>query len=378
MKRKSNAPYLILIATVLIFLSLPKHISESLRGSIAALFSPLWESVTQVKLYASRKVNPEGTLQEEFSKISLENELLKMELERLNEIFQSELNLQAYLKELDAPEETIVKLTQQRRKQLRELLKVEMSAIPAKVIYRSPSAWNSTLWVNAGEKNGIELNSPVVIGDAIIGVIDYLGTNQSRVRLITDSGLTPAVRAVRGGLQQEYFALRLEELEDFLLRHGEFFETPEQKNFLLRVLEKMQSRLKSTPDTLMLAKGEVQGSGAPLWRSSGKILQGIGFNYDFPDEEGGARDLRTGKREDNWNDEELPLVQPQDLLITTGMDGVFPPGLKVATVSEVYPLKEGDIAYQLRAYPVAKDLDNLSVVYILKPVSSESLPKSKL
>ncbi len=368
MRRRSNTPYLILIATLLLLLSLPKHVTESLRGSIASIFSPLWESYAQLKLYSEKKLSPEIIVQEELSKSLLENELLKMELARLNDILKSELNLQTYLRELEAPAEISAKLTQQRKKQLRELLKVEMGALPAKVVYRSPSAWNSTLWINVGTENGIEKNSPVVVGDSIIGVIDYVGGKQSRVRMITDSALTPAVRVVRGALQQEHLSLQLEELEDYLLRHSELFDNNEHKSILISALEKLQRQLQASTPTQMLAKGELQGSGAPLWRRGGKMLQGVGFNYDFEDEEGGARDLRTGKLEHDWNDAQISLVEAHDLLVTTGMDGVFPPGFKVATVTKVYPLKEGDIAYQLTARPVAKDLDDLTVVYVIRPV----------
>lgn len=368
MRRRSNTPYLILIGTLLLLLSLPKHVTESLRGTVASFFGPVWDAYAQFKLYSEKKINSDIIVQEELSKSLLENELLKMELSRLNDILKSELNLQTYLKELGAPEELSSKLTQQRRKQLRELLKVEMGALPAKVVYRSPSAWNSTLWINVGSDKGIEKNSPVLVGDAIIGVIDYVGGRQSRVRMITDSALTPAVRIVRGALQQEHISLQLDELEDYLLRHTELFDSGEQKSILLGILQKLQRRLQSTSTTLMLAKGEIQGSGAPLWRSGGKFLQGVGFNYDFADEDGGARDLRTGKLENDWTDAPIPLVEPYDLLVTTGMDGVFPPGLKVATVTKVYPLKEGDIAYQLTARPVAKDLDDLTVVYVIRPV----------
>lgn len=376
MKRRLKTPYLILIGTLLILLSFPKHVSESLRGSIASFLSPLWESFTDFKLSSAKKFNSQIPLEEELSKSLLENELLKMELARLNDIFQNELTLQTYLKELDTPADASVRLTRQRQKQLRELLKVEMNAIPAKVIYRTPNAWNSTLWINAGSDKGLEMNSPVVVGDAIIGVVDYIAPRQSRVRLLTDSALTPSVRIVRGGIQQEHYALQLEELEDYLLRHGELFETSEQKHSLLALLESLQQHMKKDKTAQLLAKGEVQGTGAPLWRTSGKFLHGVGFNYDFADEEGGARDLRTGKLEDDWNDTALPLVAPHDLLVTTGMDGVFPPGLKVATVIKVFPLKEGDIAYRLTARPAVKDLDDLSVVYVLRPVGFVRLLRS--
>ncbi len=374
MRRRSTTPYLILVGTILLLLSLPKPMTESIRGSVVAFLSPIWETFTQFKLFTSRKFDAQIPLQDELSKSQLENELLKMELSRLNEIFQSELNLQAYLKELEVPHENALKLTQQRRKQLRDLLKIELNAIPARVIYRAPSAWNSTLWINAGVDKGLEINSPVVVGDAIVGVIDYIGARQSRVRLITDSGLTPSVRVVRGSAQQDHLSLQMEELEDYLLRHSELFESQQQKLAVLAHLENLQRKFKSSSITHQLAKGEIKGSGAPLWRSSGKVLQGVGFNYDFADEVGETRDLRTGKREVNWNDTEIALVEPLDLLVTTGMDGVFPPGFKVATVIKVFPLKEGDIAYQLFARPVAKNLDDLSIVYVLRPVGYTKNP----
>ena len=46
---------------------------------------------------------------------------------------------------------------------------------------------------------------------------------------------------------------------------------------------------------IYLAKGELYGSSKPLWRTQRHQLKGTGFNYDFADGEGPARDLQTGK-----------------------------------------------------------------------------------
>ena len=61
------------------------------------------------------------------------------------------------------------------------------------------------------------------------------------------------------------------------------------------------------------------------------------------------------------------MLKVNDLLVTTGMDGVFPEGLHVATVTKIRPLKEGDYYYQLEAIPTAGNLEEISIVSILPP-----------
>ncbi len=185
-------------------------------------------------------------------------------------------------------------------------------AIPARVVFRSPASWSSSLWIDVGIDIGqtqVLPNSPVVVGNALVGVIDHIAGRRARVRLITDSGLHPSVRASRDGA--------------------------------------------------LLAKGELSGSSHPLWRSRGALLEGTGFNYDFSDSAGPARDLRTTDQ---------PILQPGDLLITTGMDGLFPAGLEVARVATVAPLREGAYFYNLTATPVAPNLDELTHLFVLPPI----------
>lgn len=180
-------------------------------------------------------------------------------------------------------------------------------AIPARVVFRSPASWSSSLWIDIG-KTQVLPNSPVVVGNALVGVIDHVSGRRARVRLITDSGLHPSVRASRDGA--------------------------------------------------LLAKGELSGSSHPLWRSRGALLEGTGFNYDFSDSAGPARDLRSTDT----------ILQPNDLLVTTGMDGLFPAGLEVARVTTVAPLREGAYFYDLLAEPVAPNLDDLTHLFILPPL----------
>lgn len=194
--------------------------------------------------------------------------------------------------------------------QLRQMTSPSASytALSAQVIVRSHAAWQSFLWLNIGAQGApFPLkNAPVLDGDTLVGVIEEVGAKESRVRLISDPRLNPSVRIVR--------------------------------------------------DKQYLAKGELNGAIKPLFQYPGTLLKGTGFNYDFPDEEGPAQDLRA------------PIIQKGDLLVTTGFDGVFPKGLKVARITRVLPLKEGDYYYDIEAESLSGNLNNLERLYILPPI----------
>ncbi len=333
MYRKSPRALLILFAAILLAMSLSKNAGEKIRGCTAACLAPGWESLHTAIGYLKSPFSGVAeassdhptqfaaklTVNEEISRLQLENQLLSVELQNLSE----QLKYQSAIarRSPNAP--------------------LPPASIPARVIFRAPSTWNSSLWLNVGTADNqgldgicIAKNSPVVLGTSIVGVVDYVGLHQCRVRLITDPGLKPSVRAQRSTTAQGVSASP---------EHG--------------------------PETWLLAKGELHGSGQPLWRTHGQLLKGIGFNYDYADEEGPARDLRTGKPlERHSKATAMPILKVKDLLVTTGMDGVFPKGLCVAEVTKVHLLKEGDYYYELEAKPTAGNLDELSMVFILPPL----------
>lgn len=183
----------------------------------------------------------------------------------------------------------------------------------AEVIYRQKANWNESLWISKGAPQ-VKRLSPVLNGDVLIGLVDYVGKNQSRVRLITDPKLSPSVRAKREVAGRTY----------------------------------------------LLAKGELEGMLDKQGRESGTLFKGSGFNYDFPDSEGPARDLRAGP--------EIPIIKADDILVTTGLDGLFPKGLKVAKITRVKPLKEGDFYYEIEAKSLMGNLNDLRWVTIVDPV----------
>jgi cell shape-determining protein MreC len=346
MKRKAAYPYFCAFTVLLGLMSIPKSASEKLQGMTIALLAPALNQVSNLKW-------GEASPEEEVLKLKLENQLLKNERAILRDFLHNKIE--------SADPVFYQKLFMQ-----------EFQSVPAKVIFRSPGSWNSSLWINVGKADNealptpiIAKNSPVLLGTAVIGVIDYVGRHQSRVRLITDSGLTPSVRALRGNAQALLIAEQMKKLVEMIkTQEGDSLKRQE----LIASLEKAIKEIDQSTQSWYLAKGELCGNSKPLWRTNSHILQGIGFNYDFQDAHGPARDLRSGKpQEPNSSLPAMPIIQVHDLLVTTGMDGVFPPNLPIAEVTSVKMLKEGDYFYELEAKPVAGNLNELSLLFVIAP-----------
>lgn len=239
--------------------------------------------------------------------------------------------------------------------------------VVGKVIFRSIDSWSNFLWIDIGsavnQRPGgrpiVCKNSPVLSGDSVVGVIDYVGPNSSLVRLITDSALTPAVRVARGSYDVERVDYLLKELKCSL---SLFSLQNDEKAKIYTQLTLLQQKLPQGAKKLLLAKGELQGHGEPLYRSQGSHLKGVGFNYDWDDRSGPARDLRSAS-------DALPIIQVNDLLVTSGLDGVFPEGLPIARVISIAPLSEGAIAYEIEAQATAPDLPNIKYVSVIAPIA---------
>ncbi len=310
MRKRIAYPFLAIGCVLFCWINLPKSGFDWLRSKAASF-------VTYFSITPSYDTH-------ELNRLRLENQRLRAQIDYVRtwldgeQYIEKQAQLQAQLVK-KASEKAAPSFFQRRAEHLRTLLLEQLFALPAQVIYRDPSAWSSSLWVRVGEEDNravgytvVAKNSPVVSEGAVVGVIDFVGGKQSRVRLITDSGLSPSVRAVRATSGEDGY----------------------------------------------LAKGELHGSSAPFWRSRSPVLKGVGFNYDYPDEEGRARELNG----------DVPLLKEGDALLTSGLDGVFPQGLSVGVVSWVAPLKPGSYAYDIEVRPAASNLNDLQTVFVLPPV----------
>lgn len=385
MRKKLPIAYCLLFLAILGLMSLPKNSSERLRGTTIALMAPTWQHLLAAKTFINDAANPHSQMaqnNEEVQKLRLENALLQNEISLLKEVMQQEMRILSQLKaehKSDHTYETTNLIRKRHKLELQRLLQAQLQAIPGRIIFRSPASWNSSVWIDVGTATNetlniksIAKNSPVMVGSSVIGIIDYVGKKQSRVRLITDSGLTPSVRAMRTSTSSPLIKEKINSIIQLVEKNKCLLTTPEEQPGLMSQLEHALQHLSHPRDESYLAKGELYGASKPLWRSHRHQLKGMGFNYDFADGEGPARDLRTGKPLgeilDGQDKEITPILKAGDLLVTTGMDGVFPPDLLVAEVTKVYMLKEGDYFYELDAVPTAGNLDELSLVFVLPPV----------
>jgi rod shape-determining protein MreC len=331
-RRKVILPQLLLLAVVLFgWASLSRGFVDDLRGFTVSQLSFAWRWGSAVKNYLADRPSGFWSAAKETDvalaqKLALENQRLRSQIETMQQLLNLEELVQRQLatlkalssQELQANGEPERLFFQRRTESLKDLIRKELSCVMAKPIYRDPAFWSSAVWIDVGEEQNSALgrcvvakNSPVVMGSALIGVIDYVGQKQSRVRLITDSSLVPAVRSVR-------------RLNEGALKY--------------------------------LAKGELHGSVASQGRSCSPTLKGIGFNFDFADEEG-------------VEDKSAPIIQEGDLLVTSGLDGVFPPDLLVGQVSSVL-LQTGSMTFDIEAKPAAENLGDIQSLFVLPPRGS--------
>ncbi len=325
MRKNIALPCFLLGLFLLGWSSLSRAASDRARSFAVCALSPAWHFAAQVKEYLSDRPFAKAKRSDSFeaSLLKVEHMRLKAEIEWAREWIFHEVRLQHEAKAA----------------YLSGLLDLRTKAVPATVIYRDPSSWSSSLWIGVGEEDNqkcgskiVARNSPVVEGSSLVGVVEYVGKQQSRVRLITDSGLTPAVRVLREGQTKELFSLIDSLSEKLSVREG-FFE-------FINQLQGMKVKLLSQPGEIYLAKGELRGNSAPFWRSRQPVLKGVGFNYDYADAEGPARELRTGKTLAGL-DKPVPLIAEGDHLVTSGLDGVFPKGISVAVATTLFTLKQG-------------------------------------
>ncbi len=335
MRKTITYPLLGLIVFFLCWINLPPLLSDRFREWISAPFG-------------KRAFQPQG---DELARLQLENRSLRSQIDSAYEWL---LFSKSHLSDRD--------FLEKRKNHIQELFAEQGLYMPAQVTYRDPSLWSSSLWVNVGEKTNRSLgkkiiakNSPVLAEGALVGVVEFVGEKQSRVRLITDSGLCPSVRVTRGGLQNRELSHQLDSFFKRIEKRDDLFSNSQERETFLNALLALKKRLGIDWEDGYLAKGELRGSSSPFWRSRSPHLQGVGFNFDYPDF------LSPHQT--------VPILKEGDLLVTTGLDGVFPPNLSVGTVTRVHTPQMSSTSYEIEARPAVSNLNDLHTLFIIPPVS---------
>ncbi len=362
--RKGAFHYFSLGFLLFIWISLSKESMDGVRQFAVASLGPAWRFSKEVRRYMDDRPHRfwrvDSNHKTKIAQLELENQILRSELEKMNRWLVSEEKMKMQLDLLSRLEkqkergssEFLRAFVERRQLHLRSIIQNELLAIPAEVIYRDPSFWSSSLWIDVGEEDNEALgrvvvanNSPVVYGTTLVGLIDYVGEKQSRVRLVTDSALSPSVRSVRGDIQQREM---IEHVRSLL----KYTKGDDRYAHLESALKQFQETLAIKEDHY-LAKGEIHGSNSSLWRSRSASLQGAGFNLYYADCD-----------KSPLNDENI--LREGDILVTTGLDGVFPPDLKVAVVTQISK-RPGGYAYDLQADSLISDMSELQTLFVLSP-----------
>jgi rod shape-determining protein MreC len=175
LRRRIVVAVLLLLSVALLtaYFREPKSgVAHSVQGAVLTVVSPLQSGTATVTKPFRDAWNWVGDL---FSAKS-ENKALQKEVQQLRAGLAQELT------------------TQSENDQLRALLQFRknhvfpkgVTLVTARVIGRDPSAWYSTVTINAGSSDGVAVEDPVVNGQGLVGRITEVTANASQVMLVTD------------------------------------------------------------------------------------------------------------------------------------------------------------------------------------------------
>jgi len=186
-RRRAVLTLLILGSFLLLTLTYGQS-SGGLQSGVSTLFSPL-QSVTDRALKPARDAI--SWFDETFEARG-ENSRLKDELI-------------AVRRQAVAGQEAL-----QENGQLRKLVELDRGPalaesayepVTARVIARSPTVWNSTVTVDVGSGDGVEVDDPVISGDGLIGLVASAQGGSAQVKLITDHASAVSAKVVPSGVQ---------------------------------------------------------------------------------------------------------------------------------------------------------------------------------
>jgi rod shape-determining protein MreC len=175
--RRRRAVLVALVVAALVLLSISFSEAESgplhsIQRGVSAVLSPIEEG-------ASRALKPLEDLVNWFDETfdaRGENEDLKAEVAELREQVadsQSAIGENEQFRKLLDLDESDAALAAYKR-------------VTGRVIGRSPTVWYSTVSIDVGSGEGVEVNDPVVTGDGLVGRITETTRGSSQVTLISD------------------------------------------------------------------------------------------------------------------------------------------------------------------------------------------------
>jgi rod shape-determining protein MreC len=74
-------------------------------------------------------------------------------------------------------------------------------SVTGRVIARSPTVWHSTVTIDVGSDDGVEVDDPVISGDGLVGLVASAQGGSAQVTLITDHASAVSAKVLPGGVQ---------------------------------------------------------------------------------------------------------------------------------------------------------------------------------
>ena len=212
----------------------------------------------------------------------------------------------------------------------------QLQSISAKVIHRTRLSWYKYCWINVGLEDNkkigqdiVSIDSPVVQGNALIGIIDKVEKKKSRVLLITDNSNTISIQLLNKRDSNEKLVN--------LLKQASLLAKNEDRSPLLNCIDTIRKKYPTkTPHNIT---GEVNGI-CDLNIFNGDIMLSARLFCDPK-----SVKLETG-----------------DILVTSGLDEIAPQGVEVGIIADI---TEDICSYNLKLLPACDDINKVYFVSVL-------------
>ncbi len=183
----ANKFFVVMLCVALMLVIVPSvlavmGLTDYMRGAVVTLFSPLERLMTKVTDAA------EGFTEyfTEYDRLKAENEQLK---DRLSELEDERYRID----EIEAMNDWLYDYLDLAREH------TEYDFAMAKVVGREAGNYMSVFTLDVGTENGVEKDMPVVTADGIVGYINEVGSNWSKVLTIIESASSVGANVERTG-----------------------------------------------------------------------------------------------------------------------------------------------------------------------------------
>jgi rod shape-determining protein MreC len=175
LRRRIVVAVLLLLSVALLtayFRESDSGVAHEVQSGVLTVVSPLQSGTATLTKPFRDAWNWVGDL---FSAKS-QNKALRQEVQQLRAALAEELTTRAENEQLRAALEF----------RENQVFPKDVDLVAARVVARSTSAWYSTVTINAGSADGVDVYDPVVNGQGLVGRVTEVHANSAKVMLVTD------------------------------------------------------------------------------------------------------------------------------------------------------------------------------------------------